>query len=66
MDEREVKRIFASGDKYPNLNIVGIHMHIGSQIIKGAPFVKTFKKANRVIRELKSKGVKLEYLNIGG
>jgi len=66
MDEREVKRIFASQDKYPNLNIVGIHMHIGSQIIKGAPFVKTFKKANRVIRELKSKGVKLEYLNIGG
>jgi len=66
MDEGEVKRIFASRDKYPNLSIAGIHMHIGSQITKSAPFVKTFKKANRVIRELKSKGIKLEYLNIGG
>ena len=66
MDEGEVKRIFASCDKYPNLSIIGIHMHIGSQITKGAPFVKTFKKANRVIRELKREGIKLEYLNIGG
>jgi len=66
MDEGEVKRIFVSRDKYSSLRIVGIHMHIGSQITKGAPFVKTFKKANRVIRELKSKGIKLEYLNIGG
>ena len=66
MDEGTIKRIFASRNKYPNLKIVGIHMHIGSQITKGAPFVETFKKANRVIRELKSKGIKLEYLNIGG
>ena len=66
MDEGEVKGIFASCDKYPNLNIVGIHIHIGSQITKAAPFVKTFKKANRVIRELKREGIKLEYLNIGG
>lgn len=66
MDERVVKCIFASREKYPSLRIVGIHMHIGSQITKGAPFVKTFKKANRLIIELKSKGIKLEYLNIGG
>ena len=66
MSEEIIKCIFASLDKYPNLSIVGIHMHIGSQITKAAPFVKTFHKANRVIRELKSKGIKLEYLNIGG
>ncbi|MCK4912166.1 MAG: diaminopimelate decarboxylase [Candidatus Omnitrophica bacterium] len=66
MDEETVKSIFASRAKYSNLSIVGIHMHIGSQITKGEPFVKTFKKANRVIRELKRRGVKLEYLNIGG
>ncbi|NQT28650.1 MAG: diaminopimelate decarboxylase [Candidatus Omnitrophica bacterium] len=66
MDEEEIKCIFACCDKYPNLSIVGIHMHIGSQITKAAPFIKTFKKANRVIRELKSKGIELEYFNIGG
>jgi len=66
MDEGTIKQIFVSRDKYSSLNIVGIHMHIGSQITKGAPFVKTFKKANRIIRELNSKGIKLEYFNIGG
>ena len=65
MDEATIKSIFSSRDKYPNLSIIGIHIHIGSQITKGEPFVKTFKKANRIIRELKSKGIKLEYLNIG-
>jgi len=66
IDEGALKSIFASRTKYPNLNIVGIHIHIGSQITKADPFIKTFKKANRVIRELKKTGIKLEYLNIGG
>ena len=44
MDERVVKCIFASREKYPRLRIVGIHMHIGSQITKGAPFVRLSRK----------------------
>jgi len=66
IDGSALKSIFDSRAKYPNLDIVGIHMHIGSQITKAEPFIKTFKKANRVIGELKKRGVKLEYLNIGG
>lgn len=66
MDEILIKQILSSRGQYPNLVIAGIHMHIGSQITKAAPFVKTLKKVNRIIRELKGKGAKLEYLNIGG
>lgn len=66
MDEIIIKQILSSRGQYPNLVIAGIHMHIGSQITKAAPFVKTLKKVNRIIRELKGKGAKLEYLNIGG
>ncbi|MFH1771337.1 MAG: diaminopimelate decarboxylase [Candidatus Omnitrophota bacterium] len=55
----------ASGD-YPYLNISGIHLHIGSQIISSVPFVRAIKKVKLFIENLKRNGVGLEYLNIGG
>ena len=66
MDEELIKRIIFERGKYPHLDIVGIHVHIGSQITKSAPYVKTFKRANKLIVKLKKKGAALEYLNIGG
>jgi len=58
--------IFLKREKYPNVALAGIHMHIGSQITEGGPFVKALKRAVRFIADLKKIGVKLEYLNIGG
>ncbi|MFH1519202.1 MAG: diaminopimelate decarboxylase [Candidatus Omnitrophota bacterium] len=66
MEEALIKSIFLAREKYPHLNISGVHMHIGSQITKSEPFIKTLKKAYRLISKLKPEGVTLEYLNIGG
>jgi diaminopimelate decarboxylase len=66
MDEALLKRIFSQSRNYPHLAIVGIHVHIGSQITGSAPFLSTLRKVNRIIRELKRKKVELKYLNIGG
>jgi diaminopimelate decarboxylase len=52
--------------KFKNLNICGLHIHIGSQITQGAPFVEAIKKVSNFIQRLKAKGIVLEYLNIGG
>ncbi len=52
--------------KFKNLNICGLHIHIGSQITESAPFVAAIKKVADFIGRLKLRGVKLEYLNIGG
>ncbi len=52
--------------KFKNLNICGLHIHIGSQITQSAPFVEAIKKVSNFIQRLKSKGIVLEYLNIGG
>jgi len=52
--------------KFKNLNICGLHIHIGSQITQSAPFVEALKKVSHFIQRLKSKGIELEYLNIGG
>ena len=52
--------------KFRNLNICGLHIHIGSQITQSAPFVEAIKKVSNFIQRLKVKGIVLEYLNIGG
>lgn len=49
-----------------NLNFVGLHYHIGSQICTVKPFVEATKKVCRLINELKFIGIKLKYLDIGG
>jgi len=66
MDHGTVKGIFLNSSDYPNLNISGIHMHIGSQILEASPFVKTIKKAAGLVAELRKKRVEPKYLNIGG
>ncbi len=66
IDLRTTKQIFKSQKKYPNVKVNGVHIHIGSQITEGAPFVGALKKVVAFIEELKNEGVNIEYLDIGG
>lgn len=63
LDFETVYRIFASRKSYPDLNIRGVHIHIGSQILDAAPFEKAIKK---VLGFIKSRGISVDYFNIGG
>ena len=49
-----------------NIEISGIHMHIGSQITKVEPFVEALRKIANLAAELGSLGIKIEYVNVGG
>jgi diaminopimelate decarboxylase len=49
-----------------NIAIVGIHSHIGSQILDVAPFKLTAQKIKKIIDSLEKNGIKLEYINCGG
>ncbi len=59
-------RILLLRAKFRNLDICGLHIHIGSQITLSAPFIAAIKKVSDFINRLKIKGISLEYLNIGG
>lgn len=59
-------RILLTRNKFTNLKILGLHIHIGSQILKGSSYVAAISKVADFIRGLKRKGILLEYLNIGG
>ncbi|MGB9716127.1 MAG: diaminopimelate decarboxylase [Thermodesulfovibrionales bacterium] len=49
-----------------NINVIGIHKHIGSQITKISPFVDALKSLLILIDKLSSEGLKIAYLDIGG
>ncbi|UCB57178.1 MAG: diaminopimelate decarboxylase [Candidatus Omnitrophota bacterium] len=66
LDIRTAEEIFLRSRIFSHLNLVGVHIHIGSQITEGRPFVLAIKKALHLIKRLKSKGVQLKYFNIGG
>lgn len=66
IDFATARKILLLGKKFRNVNISAIHIHIGSQITDGAPFLEAIKKVVAFIAELKPKGINIEYLNIGG
>jgi len=66
MDIKTVESLLRRHREFPNLNIGGLHIHIGSQILEARPFKTAIEKALRVIARAKRSGVPIRYLNIGG
>ncbi len=49
-----------------NIDVIGIHKHIGSQITQTRPFVDALEKIISMIDTLKGEGLNIKYLDIGG
>jgi diaminopimelate decarboxylase len=49
-----------------HVEVIGVHQHIGSQITEVQPFVDALEKLVGLVRELKSAGIAIKYVNIGG
>ena len=57
--------VYKRAAKMRNIDIVGVQMHIGSQITEAKPFADAIKKVAPLVRQLKSKyGIK--FFSIGG
>jgi diaminopimelate decarboxylase len=52
--------------KLPNIEIKGVDLHIGSQIIDLAPFEAAFTRAVELARALRADGHKITRLDLGG
>ena len=50
----------------PNLQIVGIDCHIGSQLVEVEPIVEALRKLKRLVEELRKEGMEIRYLDLGG
>ena len=66
IDLKTARKILRDANRYPNVSLSGLHIHIGSQIITKSPFIRALKKVIAFLEVLKEDGIRLEYLDIGG
>jgi len=50
----------------PNIEVIGIDCHIGSQITEVAPYLEALDKVLDVVEALEAEGIKLEHIDVGG
>ena len=66
VDETLAEEIFITASKLKNINLLGIDMHIGSQITKMEPYVEATKKLVELVISLSKKGINLTHIDLGG
>ncbi len=66
ISEKEALKAYIYAMQLPNIKIVGVDMHIGSQILKIKPFRSSFKKIEKFCTKLESKNIKIKNIDLGG
>ncbi len=66
VDIKIAREVFLNRSRFKNLDISGVHLHIGSQIVDAKPFVKAIERMLGFVKELERKGIKIKWVNIGG
>jgi diaminopimelate decarboxylase len=61
----DASAVYDRAAKMPNIEIVGVQMHIGSQITESAPFAAAIGKVAPLVYDLKSK-YEIKFFSIGG
>lgn len=57
---------YARAATLPGIDVIGIDMHIGSQLTTVKPFVDSIEKLKIMIAKLRSQGIDLKYFDCGG
>jgi len=66
IDLHTARNIFARRDRYPHIDICGIHVHLGSPIYSLAPFQSAMRKLKTFLRAVSNLGARVTTLNVGG
>ena len=66
IDSKDIMDVFAKAAKLPNIDIIGIHSHIGSQITEIGPYLEAVKYLGELMKKLEPMGINIRYLNFGG
>jgi diaminopimelate decarboxylase len=60
------RAIYAQAATLPGIKVVGVDMHIGSQLIDLAPFEAAYHKMRALVLDLRADGHTIERLDLGG
>jgi diaminopimelate decarboxylase len=58
--------LYKLAGRLSNINVSGVHSHIGSQLTQVKPFVDAIRKMGELIQALRKDGFDIRYWNIGG
>lgn len=62
----DAPRLYTIAKGLPNINIIGIDCHIGSQLTEVQPFVDALDKVIDLIAQLNDADIHLEHIDLGG
>ena len=62
----KARAVYAQAASLPGLQVVGIDVHIGSQLTELAPFEAAFQKVAELTQELRADGHSITRLDLGG
>lgn len=57
---------YKEASSLPNVEITGVHQHIGSQLTEVSPYVDALDRLINLVRELKAARIPVTHINIGG
>lgn len=66
IDAEHIPRLFDEWATHPRLELVGLHVHIGSPVREVAPFTDAARVLLRLLDTLEARGHRPEVLNLGG
>jgi len=66
VDATKAPAVLQWARSFPALEVVGIHSHIGSQIIDEETFITSAKAVARCVKDLRREGIAITELNFGG
>ncbi len=66
IDIRQAPMAYRLASELPNLKVIGIDCHLGSQLVDVEPFVEALKKLKELVDHLRREGMEIHYLDLGG
>jgi diaminopimelate decarboxylase len=60
------REVYARAGKLPGIRVIGVDMHIGSQITELQPFEDAFALLSEFVRTLRADGHRIEHVDLGG
>lgn len=66
IDIHHATAVYTRANELPNINIIGVDCHIGSQLTDTSPFIDALRRVLTLVDDLAAKGISLQHLDLGG
>jgi diaminopimelate decarboxylase len=63
---KDLDKVYDVAKGFKSIELVGVHYHIGSQILTPEPYLEALKKIESTIEFFNKRGLTIKYINLGG